>query len=130
MSTPEHCSPSPMVHVQPDHSPPAQRDLSRMMDSDAEGGYSDKEYTPSVRSSARGKRRRLRSLTPEHPAKVHRIKPGLSTPVQMYHVQMPGGSATPILTPTSRLVHPSPVGPTPSPVGPVPSPMGPSINIL
>jgi hypothetical protein len=127
---PEHRSPSSMVLVQPNRSPPTRRNLSRTMDSDAEDKYSDKEYTPSIRSSAKGKRRRLRSLTPEHPSKVHRIKPGLSTPVQMYQVQAPGGSATPILTPTSCLVHPSPIGLTPSPVGLAPSPMGLSLSVL
>jgi hypothetical protein len=88
------------------------------MDSDAEDGYSDEEYMPSIWSSAKGKRRRLWSLTPIHPSKVHRRETGLSTPVQMYQVQAPGGLATPILTPTSRLVHPSPAGPAPSPMGP------------
>jgi hypothetical protein len=71
LSMPEHRSPSSMVPVQPDRSPPAWRGLSRTRDSDEEDGYTDKEYMPSIRSSARGKRRRQRSLTPEHPSKVH-----------------------------------------------------------
>jgi hypothetical protein len=130
LSTPEHCSPSPMVRVQPDHSPPARRGLSRTRDSDDKDGYTEEEYTPSVRSSARGKRRRQQSLTRERPSKVHGIKPGLSTPVRMYQVQAPGGSATPIRSPASCLVHPSPIGPTPSSVGPAPNPMGPSLSVL
>jgi hypothetical protein len=69
--TREHRSPSPMVSVQPDRSSPARRDLSRTRDGDEDDGYTDEEYTPSVRSSARGKRRRQRSLTTERPSKVH-----------------------------------------------------------
>jgi hypothetical protein len=83
---------------------------------------------PSVQSSARGKRRRQGSLTPEHPSKVHCIQLGLSTPVQMYQVQAPGGLAIP--TPTSRLVHPSSVGPTTSSVGRAPNLMGLPLSVL
>jgi hypothetical protein len=66
----------------------------------------------------RGKKQRLRSLTPEHPSKVPCQEAGLSSSIQMYRVQVPGGLATPIPTPASPMVQPSLVGPPPSPMGP------------
>jgi hypothetical protein len=118
--TPKHHSPSPMTHGPPNCSPPTQRDSSTTVDSDAEDRNFDGAYKPSVPSSAKGKKRRPRSLTPEHPPKVPRRKTGLSTPVLVYRVQAHGGSATPIPTTPSRLVHLSPAGPPPSPMGPSP----------
>jgi hypothetical protein len=127
--------PSPEPHpgfpascVHPNGSPASQRGS---MDS-AEQDELDEEYTPSVRSSAKGKKWKSRS--PEHSSKVPHTGLG-STLGQVYHEKAaaglsqagpstfsyrdraPGGSSTPVPAPTSRLVHPNPTALVVRPLG-------------
>jgi hypothetical protein len=128
----EHRSRSLATRAHPNGSPASQRDS---VDSDEEDRM-DEEYTPSVQSSARGKKSKLWSLSPEHSSKEPRNRPGSSTfglvyqakvprgPSELgpstflYRVQAPGQSSKPIPTPTSWLVHPSPTVPVVRPLGP------------
>jgi hypothetical protein len=93
----------------------------------------DEEYTPSVRSGARGKKQKSRSR--EHLSKVPRnglgsalgqvyqekavAEPSQSGPSTfLYRKQAPGGSSTPIPTSTSWLVPPNPTARVVRPLGP------------
>jgi hypothetical protein len=114
-SLPEHRPHSPATRAHPNGSSASRRDS---MDSDEEDG-TDEEYMPSVWSSARGKKHKSWSLSPEHSSKVPGNGPGSPTFGQVYQVKAPGGpsepgpstflyskrapggSSTPIPTPTS-----------------------------
>jgi hypothetical protein len=106
--TPKERSPSPLPRPSP-----TRKGSPMTRDSDAEGGYSDVAYEPSVPSSTEGKKWRPRSMTPEHLPKVPCNRKGLSTPIKGYHGQLSGGLAIPIPTFASRLLSPTPKFPSP-----------------